>query len=171
MRVDDQYRTSAKGVYAVGDVTGGPQFTHTSWDDHRILFDLLAGRPARSRSGRVIPSVVFTDPQVARVGLTEREAKARGLRHEVAQMPFASIARAIETDETAGILKLIVDPDNERILGASIVGAEGGELIHAFAALMQAGATARAIVDVEIAHPTFAEGLQSVAMRLPRYAL
>jgi len=171
VKVDDQYRTSAKGVYAVGDVTGGPQFTHTSWDDHRILFDLLMGRSARSRSGRVIPSVVFTDPQVASVGLNEREAKARGLRHEVARMPFSSIARAVETDETAGILKLIIDPDSERILGASVVGAEGGELIHAFAALMQAGATARAIVDVEIAHPTFAEGLQSVAMRLPRYAL
>jgi pyruvate/2-oxoglutarate dehydrogenase complex dihydrolipoamide dehydrogenase (E3) component len=171
VKVDDQYRTSAKGVYAVGDVTGGPQFTHTSWDDHRILFDLLMGRPARSRSGRVIPSVVFTDPQVASVGLNEREAKARGVRHEVARMPFGSIARALETDEMAGILKLIIDPDSERILGANIVGAEGGELIHTFAALMQAGATARAIVDVEIAHPTFAEGLQSVAMRLPRYAL
>ena len=171
VKVDDQYRTSAKGVYAVGDVTGGPQFTHTSWDDHRILFDLLMGRSARSRSGRVIPSVVFTDPQVASVGLNEREAKARGVRHEVARMPFGSIARALETDETAGILKLVIDPDSERILGANVVGAEGGELIHAFAALMQAGATARAIVDVEIAHPTFAEGLQSVAMRLPRYAL
>ena len=171
VKVDDQYLTSAKGVYAVGDVTGGPQFTHTSWDDHRILFDLLMGRSARSRSGRVIPSVVFTDPQVASVGLNEREAKARGVRHEVARMPFGSIARALETDETAGILKLIIDPDSERILGANVVGAEGGELIHAFAALMQAGATARAIVDVEIAHPTFAEGLQSVAMRLPRYAL
>jgi len=171
VKVDDQYRTSTKGVYAVGDVTGGPQFTHTSWDDHRILFDLLMGRPARSRSGRVIPSVVFTDPQVASVGLNEREAKARGVRHEVARMPFGSIARALETDEMAGILKLIIDPDSERILGANVVGAEGGELIHTFAALMQAGATARAIVDVEIAHPTFAEGLQSVAMRLPRYAL
>jgi pyruvate/2-oxoglutarate dehydrogenase complex dihydrolipoamide dehydrogenase (E3) component len=171
VKVDDQYRTSAKGVYAVGDVTGGPQFTHTSWDDHRILFDLLAGKPTRGRSGRVIPSVVFTDPQVASVGVNEREAKARGLRHEVARMPFGSIARAIETDETAGIVKLIIDPDSERILGANVVGAEGGELIHALAALMQADATARAIVDVEIAHPTFAEGLQSVAMRLPRYAL
>src|SRR5207302_1186745 len=73
VKVDDQYRTSAKGVYAVGDVTGGPQFTHTSWDDHRILFDLLMGGSARSRCGRVIPSVVFTDPQVASVGLNERE--------------------------------------------------------------------------------------------------
>jgi pyruvate/2-oxoglutarate dehydrogenase complex dihydrolipoamide dehydrogenase (E3) component len=169
--VDDHYRTTAPGVFAVGDVTGGPQFTHTAWDDHRILFDILAGRAARGRSGRVIPYTVFTDPQVAGVGMNEREAKARGVPHEVARMPFGSIARAIETDETAGILKLILDPASERILGANLVGAEAGELIHVFATLMQAGATARALVDVEIAHPTFAEGLQSLAMQLPRYAL
>jgi pyruvate/2-oxoglutarate dehydrogenase complex dihydrolipoamide dehydrogenase (E3) component len=119
----------------------------------------------------VIPYSVFTDPQVAGVGVNEREAKARGLAHEVARMPFGYIARAIETDETAGILKLIIDPSSERILGANVVGTEAGELIHVFATLMQAGATARALVDVEMAHPAFAEGLQSVAMQLPRYAL
>ena len=86
-------------------------------------------------------------------------------------MPFGQVARAIEIDETAGLLKLLVDPQTERIVGANIVGAEAGELIHVFAALMQAGATARAVVDVEMAHPTFAEGVQSVAMQLPRYAL
>ncbi len=169
--VDDHYRTSAPGVYAVGDVIGGPQFTHTSWDDHRILFDVLEGRPVRGRSGRVIPYVVFTDPQVAGVGLNEREARARGVRHEVATMPFGHVARAIELDETAGTMKVLIDPDTERILGASLVGLEAGELIHVFAALMQAGATARALVDVECAHPTFAEGVQSLVMKLPRYAL
>jgi pyruvate/2-oxoglutarate dehydrogenase complex dihydrolipoamide dehydrogenase (E3) component len=119
----------------------------------------------------VVPSVVFTDPQVAAVGMTEEEARARGAAHEIATMPFGRIARAFETDETAGILKVLVDPATGRILGATIVGAEAGELIHIFAALMQAGAPARAIVDVEIAHPTFAEGLQSVLMKLKRYAL
>src|SRR5438309_7035582 len=88
IKVDDRYSTSAEGIYAVGDVTGGPQFTHTAWDDHRILFDALTGRSARSRSGRVIPYVVFTDPQVAGVGLNEREARARGVRFGVATMPF-----------------------------------------------------------------------------------
>src|SRR6266568_3684860 len=169
--VDDQYRTSAPGVFAVGDVIGGPQFTHTSWDDHRILFDVLEGRPVRGRSGRVIPYVVFTDPQVAGVGLNEREARARGVRHEVATMPFGHVARAIELDETAGTMKVLIDPDTERILGASLVGLEAGELIHVFAALMQAGATARALVDVECAHPTFGEGLQGLVMKRPRYAL
>jgi pyruvate/2-oxoglutarate dehydrogenase complex dihydrolipoamide dehydrogenase (E3) component len=171
VEVDDQYRTSAPGVYAVGDVTGGPQFTHTSWDDHRILLEILQGRATRGRAGRVIPYAVFTDPQVAGVGLNERGARARGIRHEVARMPFGHVARSIEVDETAGVIKVLVDPQSERILGASVVGAEAGELVHVFAALMQAGATARAIVDAEFAHPTFAEGLQSALMKLGRYAL
>jgi pyruvate/2-oxoglutarate dehydrogenase complex dihydrolipoamide dehydrogenase (E3) component len=171
VQVDDLYRTSAPGVYAVGDCAGGPQFTHAAWDDHRLLFDLLMERPGRGRKDRLVPYTVYTDPQVAGVGLTEREARARGVAHEVATMPFGQIARAIETGETAGILKVLVDPATERILGASIVGAEAGELIHVFAALMQAGASARAVVEMEMVHPSFAEGLQSLVMALGRYAL
>jgi pyruvate/2-oxoglutarate dehydrogenase complex dihydrolipoamide dehydrogenase (E3) component len=86
-------------------------------------------------------------------------------------MPFGRVARAIETDETAGLLKVLVAPATERIVGAFIIGAEAGELIHVFAALMMAGAPARAIVDMEAVHPAFAEGVQSVVMSLPRYAL
>ncbi|HET9598965.1 MAG TPA: mercuric reductase [Anaeromyxobacteraceae bacterium] len=171
VRVDDHYRTSAEGIHAVGDCAGGPQFTHAAWDDHRLLFDVLAGRPGRGRSDRVVPYTVYTDPQVAGVGLTERQARERGVAHEVASLPFAHIARAIETDETAGIVKVLVDPSTERILGASIVGAEAGELVHVFAALMVAGAPARAVVDMEVVHPAFAEGLQSALMSLPRYRL
>ncbi len=169
--VDDGYRTSAEGVYAVGDCTGGPQFTHTSWDDHRILYDLLTGNGRRARSGRVIPHTVFTDPQVAGVGLTERQAKERGLDYEVTTMPFGHIARAIEVDETAGTMKLLIDPESERILGASLVGIEAGELIHIFAVLMQAGESPRPIVDAQAVHPTLAEGVQSLVMSLDRYAL
>ncbi len=171
VKVDARYRTSAEGVYAVGDCTGGPQFTHSSWDDHRILFDLLNGSGTRTRDDRLVPHVAFTDPPVAGVGLSVREARARNVRHEVATLPFASIARAIELDETAGTMTLVLDPGDERILGASIVGREAGELIHVVAVLMQAGATARALVDVEMAHPTLCEGLQSLAMKLDRYAL
>jgi pyruvate/2-oxoglutarate dehydrogenase complex dihydrolipoamide dehydrogenase (E3) component len=169
--VDDRYRTSAPGVYAVGDVTGGPQFTHTAWDDHRLLHALLEGRSEAGRSSRLVPYAVFTDPQVAGVGLSEKQARARGLAYEVATMPFGHVARAIELDETAGTMKVLVDPKTERILGAFLVGAEAGELIHVFAALMRAGASARAIVDAEFVHPTFSEGLQSLVMRLPRFAL
>lgn len=167
--VDDRYATSAPGVYAVGDVTGGPQFTHVAWDDHRLLLDVLDGKPTRGRAGRVVPYTAYTDPQVAGVGMTEREAKAAKVRYEVATMPFAWIARASETDETAGLLKVLVDPATEKLVGASIVGAEAGELVHVFAAVMQAGAPARTIVDMQMVHPAFAEGLQSVLMRLARY--
>jgi pyruvate/2-oxoglutarate dehydrogenase complex dihydrolipoamide dehydrogenase (E3) component len=171
VEVDDHYRTSAPGVYAVGDCTGGPQFTHAAWDDHRLLFDVLTGRPGRGRKDRLVPRATYTDPQVAAVGLTEREARAKSVAFEVATMPFAGVARAVETDETAGVLKVLLDPRTERILGASIVGAEAGELVHVFAAIVQAGATARALVEMEAIHPSFAEGIQSVVMRLERYAL
>ncbi|MGH7553622.1 MAG: mercuric reductase, partial [Longimicrobiales bacterium] len=157
--VDDEYRTSAAGVYAIGDVIGGPQFTHTSWDDHRILFDLVINqRGDRTRADRLVPYTVFTDPQVARVGLSERDAKERNILYELATMPFGHIARAIEVDERAGILKVVIDPKTERVLGAAIVGLEAGELIHIFVALMRAGASARALVDAEMVHPTLAEG-------------
>lgn len=169
--VDDHYRTSTPGVYAVGDVLGGPQFTHTSWDDHRILYDHLTGRSTKGRSGRLVPYTVFTDPQVARVGLSEEEAKQAGIPYEVATLPYASIARAIEVDETAGLMKLLIDPKTEKILGAAMVGLEAGELIHIFVALMQAGSTARPLVDVQAVHPTLAEGVQSLVMSLERYAL
>jgi pyruvate/2-oxoglutarate dehydrogenase complex dihydrolipoamide dehydrogenase (E3) component len=152
-------------------VNGGPQFTHTSWDDHRLLFDILMERSRKGRRGRLVPYTVFTDPQVAGVGLSEKQARERGVAFEVATMPFGNIARAIEVDETAGVMKVLVDPKTERVLGAAIVGAEAGELIHIFVALMQAGASARAIVDAEFVHPTFAEGVQSLVMKLERFSL
>ena len=168
---DDEYRTSAPGIHAVGDVTGGPQFTHTSWDDHRLLFDILLDRSRKGRRGRSVPYTVFTDPQVAGVGLSERQARESGVDFEVATLPFGNVARAIEIDETAGVMKVLIDPKTERVLGAFIVGAEAGELIHIFVTLMQAGASARAIVEAEFVHPTFSEGVQSLVMKLPRFAL
>jgi pyruvate/2-oxoglutarate dehydrogenase complex dihydrolipoamide dehydrogenase (E3) component len=99
--------------------------------------------------------------------MTEREARQGGVPCEVATMPFGQVARAIEVGETAGVMKVLVRPGDGRVLGARVVGAEGGELVHVFAALMQAGASIQALVDMECAHPTFSEGLQSLAMRLP----
>lgn len=171
VRVDRNYGTSADGVYAVGDVTGGPQFTHAAWDDHRILFDHLLGNGGRDRDDRLVPYTIFTDPQVAGVGITERQAKASGQPYDLAAMPFGNIARAIETDETAGIIRILIEPSTDRILGAHIVGAEAAELIHVFALLMRASGTARDLVNAEMVHPTFAEGLQSAVMKLPRFTL
>jgi pyruvate/2-oxoglutarate dehydrogenase complex dihydrolipoamide dehydrogenase (E3) component len=171
IEVDERYRTSAEGVYAVGDCTPGPQFTHASWDDHRILFDLLEGRGTRTRNDRLVPITAFTDPQVARIGLTERDARAQGHAPEKATMRFGEIARAVETGQTAGTMKILLDPKTERVLGVSIVGAEAGELIHIFAPVMVAGISARALVDAEYVHPTFAEGVQSLVMQLKRFEL
>jgi len=169
--VDEHYQTSQRGVYAVGDCTPGPQFTHVSWDDHRVLFETLMARPARARDQRLVPYTVFTDPQLAGVGLTAEAARKQGFEVETASMPFANVARAIETDETAGVIQIVLDAKTERVLGAFIVGVDAGELIHVFSTLMQSGATARTIVDAEFVHPTFAEGLQTAVMKLPRYAL
>ncbi|HEY4184559.1 MAG TPA: FAD-dependent oxidoreductase, partial [Polyangia bacterium] len=171
IEVDERYETSARGTYALGDCIPGPQFTHVSWDDHRVLFEILAGRSPRARTDRLVPYTVFTDPQVAGVGLSETEARAKGIAVDVATMPFGAIARAIETDETVGVVKVLVDPATDLILGARIVGADAGELIHVFSVLMQAKASVRAIVDGEFVHPTFAEGLQTAVMKLPRFAL
>ncbi|HVE85716.1 MAG TPA: mercuric reductase [Myxococcales bacterium] len=169
IQTDDHYKTTADGVYAVGDCIGGPQFTHNSWDDHRLLARYLETGQGHGRSGRFVPSSVFTDPQVAGVGLTEREAKKQGIAYELATLPFSSISRALEVDEPAGVLRVLVDPKTERVLGAHIVGADAGELIHIFVALMQAGASARTILDMQAIHPTFAEGVQQVVMSLARF--
>lgn len=171
IRVDDSYGTSTPGVYATGDVTGWPQFTHAAWDDHRLLYELILRQGGRRRSARLIPRAIFTDPQVAGVGLTERRAQEQGVSYEAASIPFGHIARAIETGETAGLLKVLIDPATERIIGATIVGAEAAELIHIIVAIIAADAPAKALVDAEFVHPAFAEGVQSALMRLPRYAL
>jgi pyruvate/2-oxoglutarate dehydrogenase complex dihydrolipoamide dehydrogenase (E3) component len=164
----EHYETSADGVFAVGDANGGPQFTHVAWDDHRILFERLMGRPSRARSSRSYPYVAFTDPEVAGVGLNEKRARKRNVAYSLSTIPFSSINRAYETGENKGVLRLLVDPESERVLGANIVGAQAGELIHCFVVLMEAKASIDAIVDAEFAHPTFAEGVQSVAMALER---
>lgn len=169
--VDERYETSQPGVFAVGDCTPGPQFTHVSWDDHRVLYELLMGRPARAREQRWVPYTVFTDPQVAGVGLTAEAARQQGFEVETASLPFGNVARAIETDETAGVIQVVLDAKTERVLGAFIVGVDAGELIHVFSMLLQSGVSARTIVDAEFVHPTFAEGLQTAVMKLPRYAL
>jgi len=105
------------------------------------------------------------------VGLTEREAREQGIDVEIAEMPFGYVARAVEADVPAGVMRVMVDRKTERFVGVSLVGAQAGELVHVFSVLMQAGATARAVVDTEFIHPTFAEGLQTLVMKLPRYAL
>jgi pyruvate/2-oxoglutarate dehydrogenase complex dihydrolipoamide dehydrogenase (E3) component len=122
-------------------------------------------------SQRLVPYTVFTDPQLKGVGLSEQTARERGFEVEVASLPFRNVARAIETDETAGVIQVVLDAKTERILGAFIVGVDAGELIHVFSTLMNSGASARTLGDAQFVHPTFAEGLQTAVLKFPRYAL
>ncbi|KAB8142310.1 mercuric reductase [Chloroflexia bacterium SDU3-3] len=160
--VDGRLATSAPGVYAIGDVKGGPAFTHIAYDDFRILrANMLHGGEATA-DGRMVPYTVFTDPQLGRVGLTEREAREQGRRIKVASMPMSSVARALETDETRGLMKALVDADSGQILGCAILGVEGGEIMSMIQLAMMGGLPYTALRDATFAHPTFAESLNNL---------
>ncbi|TAH39494.1 MAG: mercuric reductase [Planctomycetota bacterium] len=164
--VNDRLETSVPGVYALGDVTGGPAFTHISWDDHRILeANLLHGGDASTR-GRLVPYTVYLDPQLGRVGMSEREARASGRRVRVATLPMAHVARALEMDETRGFLKVIVDAHDDRILGAAVLGVEGGEIMSAISIAMMAGLPYPRLRDGIFAHPTLMEALNNLFFHL-----
>ncbi len=162
VKVDDGLRTSAEGVYAVGDVTGAPQFTHASYDDFRVLRASLLGGPPRSRAGRLVPYTLFTDPQLGRVGITEAEARARGLPIRVARLPMTSVARAIEAGETRGVIRAVVHAETERILGFAALGFEGGELASVVQTAMLADLPWTVLRDAIYPHPGLAESLNNL---------
>ncbi|HVP63205.1 MAG TPA: mercuric reductase [Myxococcaceae bacterium] len=162
IRVDDRLRTSAEGVYATGDVTGAPQFTHVSYDDYRVLRAELLGGPPRSPVGRLVPYTLFTDPQLGRVGLTESEARARGLPIRVARMPMSHVARAIEAGETRGLLRAVVHAETERILGFAALGFEGGELASVVQTAMLGDLPWTVLRDAIFPHPGLAESLNNL---------
>jgi pyruvate/2-oxoglutarate dehydrogenase complex dihydrolipoamide dehydrogenase (E3) component len=165
VKVDEELRTNVPGIYAVGDVKGGPAFTHVSYDDYRILRDNLIadkGKPGRKTSDRTTVYVVYMDPQLGRVGMTEAEARKSGRRIKVARMPVTWIARAIETGESRGVLKAIVDADSEEILGAAILAPEGGELMSMFQLVMMGKLRYTVLEDAVFAHPAYAESLNTL---------
>lgn len=160
--VDDRLETVVPGVYALGDVKGGPAFTHISYDDYRILqTNLLEGGDA-STAGRLVPYTVFIDPQLGRIGLTEKEAQAQGLDYRVARIPMTWVARALETDETRGLMKAIVDAETDQILGAAILAIEGGEVMTVLQMAMMGGVPYTTIRDGVFAHPTLSESLNNL---------
>ena len=162
IRVDDQLRTTADGVWALGEVNGGPPFTHIAYDDFRIARTNVLGEGGASRKDRLIPYTLFTDPQLGRVGLTEREAREKGHDVRVAKMPASRAARAVETDETRGLMKAVVDAESGRILGASILSVEGGEIASAIQIAMMGGLTWRDLRDAAFSHPTLTESLNNL---------
>lgn len=162
IRVDERLATSAPGVYATGDVTGAPQFTHISYDHHRILRDnLLRGGQASTRD-RLVPWTVFLDPELAHVGLREREARDSGRPYRVTRMPMTRVARALEMDEARGFMKAIVDPGTRRILGFTVLGVSGGELMAVVEMAILAGLPYSVLEDAIFVHPTLAESLNTL---------
>lgn len=164
--VDDRLETAVEGIYALGDVNGGPPFTHVSYDDYRVVRDNLLGEGGASRAGRLVPYTLFIDPQLGRVGMSEAEARGQGHEIRVARLPMTSVARAVEMDETRGFMKAVVDAANGRILGAAVLGIEGGEIASALQIAMMGGLGYTALRDGVFAHPTLAESLNNLFMTL-----
>ncbi len=160
--VDERLQTNVPGVYATGDVNGGPAFTHISYDDFRILRTNLIDGGTATTTNRLIPYVVYIDPQLGRVGMSESEARSQGRRVRVAKMPMTWVARADETGETRGVMKAIVDGDSDRILGCTILGVEGGELMSMVEVAMMGQVPYTALRDGIFAHPTLAESLNTL---------
>lgn len=162
VQVDAQFHTSCKGVYAIGDVSGQPAFTHVSWEDYRRLTNILAGG-TRTRDDRVLGYAVYTEPQVGRAGLTYDQALAKGIRARRAELPLSDVARAIEWGQERGFYRMVIDEQTNKIIGATLVGYEAAEIVHVFIAHMQDGATWQALDDSMHIHPTYCEGLPTLA--------
>jgi pyruvate/2-oxoglutarate dehydrogenase complex dihydrolipoamide dehydrogenase (E3) component len=162
IRANERLETTAPGVYAIGDVKGGPQFTHISYDDYRILKTNLIDGGDRTTRDRMVPYTVFMDPQLGRVGMTETEARKSGRKIRVARMPMAWVARALEVDETRGLMKAVVDAETEEILGAAVLGIEGGEVMAVFQMAMMGHLKYGVLHDAIFAHPTLAESLNNL---------
>ncbi len=161
IEVNERLATSVKGIWAAGDIRGGPMFTHTSWDDHRVLESQLLGDGART-TRRIVPYAVFTDPELGRAGMTESEARKAGKKVKVARYEMKKNGKATEIGETEGFIKVVVDAQTGHILGAAVLAAEGAELVHCYIDLMNAGAPYTVIRDALHIHPTLAEAIQSV---------
>jgi pyruvate/2-oxoglutarate dehydrogenase complex dihydrolipoamide dehydrogenase (E3) component len=166
--VNDRLETNVPGIYALGDIKGGPAFTHISYDDYRIIRNnLLRGGQATTRD-RLVPYTVYIDPQLGRVGLTEQEARARGRAIRVAKIPMTWVARALEMSETHGFIKAIVDAENRQILGAAVLAVEGGEIMSMLQIAMMGKLPYTALEDGIFAHPALSEGLNTLFMSMEK---
>jgi len=158
VRVNSRLETNVPGIWAIGDVKGGPAFTHISYNDFQIIDANLTQAKNLTINHRVVPYCVFTDPQLGGVGMTEEEARAAGRQLKIGKIPMSYVARAIERDETAGLMKIIVDAASDRILGATILASEGGELVHVLYTMMLGDLPYTLLKGAVYIHPTLAEG-------------
>jgi pyruvate/2-oxoglutarate dehydrogenase complex dihydrolipoamide dehydrogenase (E3) component len=166
IRVNDRLETTAPNVWAIGECAGSPQFTHVSIDDFRIIRDNLTGGN-RSTRGRLVPYCMFTEPPLARVGLSEREAQQQNLSVRVARLPMTGVRRTATTDETQGFMKVLVGAEDDRILGFTMIGAEAGEVMAVVQTAMLGELPYPKLRDAILAHPTMAEGLGELFANVP----
>lgn len=162
IKANERLETNVPGVYALGDVKGGPQFTHISYDDYRIIRTNLIEGGDTTINSRFVPYTVFIDPQLGRVGLSEAEARAKGLNVKVAKMPMSYVARALEMSESRGFMKVVIDADSKQILGCAILGVEGGEIMAMVQIAMMGKLPYTVLKDAIFAHPTLAESLNNL---------
>lgn len=158
IEVNHRLQTTNPNIWAVGDVTGGPQFTHVSWDDYRVLLDNFQGGN-RTTENRLIPYTLFTDPELGRVGITEDQARQQGRNIRIAKLAAKSIPRAVTSGEMLGVLKAVIDADTDEILGASILCAQAGEILATIQVAMLCKMKTTALRDVIFSHPTMAEAI------------
>jgi pyruvate/2-oxoglutarate dehydrogenase complex dihydrolipoamide dehydrogenase (E3) component len=166
IKVNERLETTGPGVWAVGDCAGSPQFTHVAYDDFRVVHDNLNGGNRTTRD-RLVPFCMFTDPELARVGLNETEAKTRGIPYRLAKMPMAGVLRAVAIGETRGFVKMLIDAGSDRILGFTAFGAEGSEMMAAVQTAMLGGLPYTVLRDAIFTHPTAAEGLVYLLASVP----
>jgi pyruvate/2-oxoglutarate dehydrogenase complex dihydrolipoamide dehydrogenase (E3) component len=160
--VNSSLETNTPGVYALGDIKGGPAFTHISYDDFRILRTNLIDKGSTTTEDRLLPYTIFIDPQLGRIGITEAQAREQNKNVRVAKMPMSSVARALEVDESRGFMKAIVDAGTDQILGAAVLGIEGGEIMSMLQLAMMGKMPFSTLRDAIFAHPTLAESLNNL---------
>jgi pyruvate/2-oxoglutarate dehydrogenase complex dihydrolipoamide dehydrogenase (E3) component len=162
IKVNERLETNVPGIYALGDVKGGPAFTHISYDDFRVIRTNLIEKGDATIRDRFAPYTVYIDPQLGRVGMTEKEARARGGEVKIAKMPMSRVARALEVSESRGFMKAVIDAGTDRILGCAVLGIEGGEIMSMIQIAMMGGLPYTRLRDAIFAHPTLAESLNNL---------
>jgi pyruvate/2-oxoglutarate dehydrogenase complex dihydrolipoamide dehydrogenase (E3) component len=168
IKVNEKLETNVPRIYAIGDVNGGPAFTHISYNDYRIVYCNLVDQADLSTKNRLTPYCMFTDPELGRVGITEAEARKKGLNIEVAKLKMSDASRGVIEHQTKGLLKAVVDKDSKKILGAALLCKDGGEIMSVLQMAMAAGFTYEQVKEHVFAHPTLSESLNNLFFSLDK---
>jgi pyruvate/2-oxoglutarate dehydrogenase complex dihydrolipoamide dehydrogenase (E3) component len=164
IEVDERLSSSVPGIWAAGDIRGGPAFTHTAYADSKVLEDQLAGSRSGTTTGRIVPYAMFLDPELGRVGMTEDQARKAGHRVKVGRKDMSTSGKARELGQPTGFIKVVIDAETDRILGASCLCPNGSDVVQVFVALMNAGATAGTMLNSVVIHPTIGEAAKNAVV-------